>query len=178
MDFPQALRHIKEGDLLTRDGWNAPGMSVARDWPMNGDAHLALTLPNGAEVFWLPAQTDLVAQDWRFAQIGAATEVEQPGERVGSFSMALEQVLLGGRACRGGWHGVEQFIFLVPGSTFEVNRLPLLGIYPEGTVINYQPHIDIRLVGEGNRIVPWTATNADIMENDWTMIGGSVPPLD
>ena len=41
----------------------------------------------------------------------------------------------GHRVCRSGWGGSEptMFVFLVPGSTFEVNRPPLLGIYPEGT---------------------------------------------
>jgi len=36
------------------------------------------------------------------------------------------------------------FVFLVPGSVFKVNRAPLLGIYPEGTEINYHAHVDMK----------------------------------
>ena len=85
-----------------------------------------------------------------------------------NFGQALEHVKLGGRAAREGWNGKKMFIFLVQGSTFEVNRAPLLGIYPEGTVINYNPHIDMR-TADGS-ITPWLASQADMIENDWVMV--------
>jgi hypothetical protein len=49
------------------------------------------------------------------------------------FSTALDLIKTGKRVRRAGWNGKGMFIFLVPGSKFEVNRQPLLGIYPEGT---------------------------------------------
>lgn len=55
-----------------------------------------------------------------------------------NFGWALEQLKSGNKVCRFGWNGKNMFLFLVPGSTFKVNRPPLLGIYPEGTEINYQ----------------------------------------
>lgn len=57
------------------------------------------------------------------------------------------------------------FIFLVPGSQFEVNRYPLLGIYPAGTVIDYHAHIDMK-TAQGY-IVPWLASQADLLSDDW-----------
>jgi len=60
------------------------------------------------------------------------------------------------------------FLFLVPGSTFEVHRPPLLGIYPAGTQINYQPHIDIKTAD--GRIVPWVAAQSDLLGEDWVQL--------
>ena len=60
------------------------------------------------------------------------------------------------------------FLFLVPGSTFKVNRAPLLGIYPEGTEINYHAHIDMK-TADGT-IVPWLASQTDVLADDWIVV--------
>jgi hypothetical protein len=83
-----------------------------------------------------------------------------------NFSQALEQIRLGHPVARAGWNGM--FIFLVPGSTFVVNRPPLLGIYPEGTEINYHPHIDMKTAD--NQVVPWLASQTDMLADDWTVL--------
>src|SRR4051812_44734685 len=54
-----------------------------------------------------------------------------------TFSEALEQIKAGRLVSREGWNGKSMFIFLVPGSRFQVNRPPLLGIYKEGTEVEY-----------------------------------------
>jgi len=85
------------------------------------------------------------------------------------FSKALQHIKEGARVYRTGWNGPDQFVFLVPGSTFTVNRAPLLGIYPEGTEINYLPHIDIKT--QQGFVVPWIASQGDIMAEDWDILG-------
>lgn len=82
-----------------------------------------------------------------------------------TFSEALEALKRGKKVARRGWNGKGMFVFLVPGSTFKVNRAPLLGIYPEGTEINYHAHIDMKTAN--NQIVPWLASQTDILANDW-----------
>lgn len=84
------------------------------------------------------------------------------------FGWALSMLKIGNKVTRAGWNGKGQFIYLVPGSTFAVNRRPLLGIYREGTVINYRPHIDIKTV-EGT-CVPWVASQADLLTEDWELV--------
>lgn len=84
------------------------------------------------------------------------------------FGQALAQLKEGKRVARDGWNGKGMFIFLVPGSTFQVSRPPLLGIYPEGTTINYQPHIDMR-AAQGT-IVPWLASQSDVLASDWGVV--------
>lgn len=82
-----------------------------------------------------------------------------------TFSEALELVKNGKKVARTGWNGKDMFIFLVPGSTFTVNRAPLLGIYPEGTVIKYHAHIDMKTAT--GVIVPWLASQTDVLAEDW-----------
>ena len=85
-----------------------------------------------------------------------------------NFSRALEEIKSGKKVARAGWNGKNMFVFLVNGSTFKVNRAPLLGIYPEGTEINYCPHIDMR-TADGS-IVPWLASQTDLLANDWGIV--------
>ena len=85
-----------------------------------------------------------------------------------NFGNAVEMLKLGSKVARQGWNGKGMFLFLVPGSTFIVNRPPLLGIYPEGTEINYCPHIDMRTADR--KIVPWLASQTDVLAEDWVII--------
>jgi hypothetical protein len=85
-----------------------------------------------------------------------------------TFGLALEALKLGRKVARSGWNGKGMFLFLVPGSTFQVNRPPLLGIYPEGTKVDYCPHIDMKTAD--NKVVPWLASQTDVLAEDWTVI--------
>lgn len=84
------------------------------------------------------------------------------------FGVALDALKSGAKVARDGWNGKGMFLFLVPGSTFTVNRPPLLGIYPDGTQINYRPHIDMKTAD--GQIVPWVASQSDLIENDWVIL--------
>lgn len=84
------------------------------------------------------------------------------------FGQALRELKRGGKVQRAGWNGKGMFLFLVPGSTFTVNRPPLLGIYPEGTSIDYLPHIDMKTADD--KIVPWLASQTDLLGEDWTFM--------
>jgi hypothetical protein len=80
---------------------------------------------------------------------------------------AVKQMQDGQRVARAGWNGKGMFLFLVPGSTFQVNRPPLLGIYPEGTTIDYRPHVDMKTVD--GQIVPWVCSQSDLLATDWML---------
>ncbi len=85
-----------------------------------------------------------------------------------TFSKALEEIKSGKKVSRGGWNDLSTFIFLVPGSTFKVNRAPLLGIYPEGTEVNYHAHIDMKTTD--GMIVPWLCSQTDMLQEDWEIV--------
>ena len=85
-----------------------------------------------------------------------------------NFSIALDYLKTGKKVARQGWNGKGMFIFLVPGSEFKVDRPPLLGIYPEGTEINYHAHVDMKTAG--NKVVPWLASQTDLLAEDWIIV--------
>ena len=84
------------------------------------------------------------------------------------FGLAVEALRKGLKVARAGWNGKGMFLFLVPGSTFKVNRPPLLGIYPEGHEVNYCPHIDMKTADE--KVVPWLASQTDVLAEDWCLV--------
>ena len=82
-----------------------------------------------------------------------------------NFGEVIEGLKKGRRYERAGWNGKGMFVFLVPGSTFKVNREPLLSIMGEGTEIEYHAHIDMKTVQ--GYVVPWLASQADMLAEDW-----------
>lgn len=85
-----------------------------------------------------------------------------------NFGQALEALKRGDKVGRAGWNGKGMFLFLVPGSTFVVNRPPLLGIYPEGTSIDYCPHVDMKTAD--GKVVPWLCSQTDMLAEDWGIV--------
>jgi len=84
-----------------------------------------------------------------------------------TFGDALLMLKRGHKVHRAGWNGRSMFLFLVSGSTFKVNRVPLLGIYPEGTEINYHAHVDMKTAD--GQIVPWLCSQTDMLAEDWSV---------
>lgn len=85
-----------------------------------------------------------------------------------NFSDALNEIKGGRKVSRSGWNGKGMFIFLVPGSVFSVSRPPLLGIYPEGTEINYHAHVDMKTADD--KVVPWLCSQTDLLADDWGVV--------
>ena len=85
-----------------------------------------------------------------------------------NFGKAIEALKEGKLVQRSGWNGKGMFIFLVPGSTFKVNRPPLMGIYPEGTEVQYHAHIDMKTAD--GMIVPWLCSQTDMLARDWMIV--------
>lgn len=86
------------------------------------------------------------------------------------FGEAIRALKDGKRVARTGWNGKGMFLFLVPGSKFKVNRAPLLGIYPEGTEIQYHAHVDMKTAD--GYVVPWLASQTDVLSEDWMIVEG------
>ena len=85
-----------------------------------------------------------------------------------NFGDALAEIKQGKKLARAGWNGKGMFLFLVDGSTFKVNRPPLLGIYAEGTEINYHAHVDMKTAD--GQIVPWLCSQTDMLAEDWGIV--------
>ena len=85
-----------------------------------------------------------------------------------NFGEALAAIKAGKRVARAGWNGKGMFLFLVPGSTFTVNREPQLSIMGEGTQVQYHAHIDMK-TAQGY-VVPWLASQSDLLSEDWEIV--------
>lgn len=85
-----------------------------------------------------------------------------------TFGMAVEAMKLGKKVARIGWNGSGMFAYLVQDSTSTVNRAPLLGIYPEGTEINYRSHIDLK-TADGS-IATLAPSCSDALADDWYIV--------
>ena len=85
-----------------------------------------------------------------------------------NFSMALVLLKEKQRLAREGWNGKGMYVYLVDGSTFAVSRPPLLGLLPEGTEVQYRPHLDMRTAD--GQYVPWVASQSDLLADDWVAV--------
>jgi hypothetical protein len=98
------------------------------------------------------------------------TESEEVYRELGGlvFGDAIHYLKQGRKVARQGWNGKGMFLFLVDGSTFKVNRPPLLGIYEEGTEVKYHAHIDMKTAD--GQVVPWSASQTDMLSSDWVVL--------
>lgn len=101
------------------------------------------------------------------------TDITEPDDGINwdsqlDFGMALAFIKEGERLAREGWNGTGMFVFLVDGSTFQVNREPLMSILGEGTTVKYRPHID--LCAADGTIGVWQPSMGDVMAEDWYIV--------
>ena len=84
------------------------------------------------------------------------------------FGDAVRNLKAGKLVARSGWNGKNMFLFLVKGSTFTVNREPLLSILGEGTEVQYHAHVDMK-TAQGT-VVPWLCSQTDLLAEDWGVV--------
>jgi hypothetical protein len=85
------------------------------------------------------------------------------------FDFAIRALKNGKRVARNGWNGKGMWLYLVPGSTFQVSEgRPLAAHSPVGESVNYRPHIDMK-TADGSH-VPWVASQTDMLSNDWVLV--------
>ena len=111
------------------------------------------------------ANTDVFAGYVSWSPKNVFERAYKPLTSTFDFGEAVRRLKAGKLVARSGWNGKNMFLLLVPGSTFKVNRAPLLGIFPEGTEINYRPHIDLK--GVDGSISTWNPTSNDALAEDW-----------
>lgn len=86
------------------------------------------------------------------------------------FEVAIMALKNGKKVAREGWNGKGMWLYLVPGSTFQVAEgRPLAAHLPIGTTVNYHAHIDMKTAQDTH--VPWLASQTDILAEDWAVIG-------
>lgn len=107
--------------------------------------------------------TARVEVDPRTLRVRHLISKEEPGH-IGDVAHALT---LGYRCTRPTWAN-DAFVYLQNASEFQVNRAPLLGIFPEDTNIKFAAHIDQYQDDGSCRI--WTPTVEDLLATDWLVL--------
>lgn len=84
MDFGQAIRLLKDGKKVARQGWNGKNQYIelatnisyktAEDKIINaehdaiGNKAIAFVGTSGVQIGWLASQADMLAEDWKIAE--------------------------------------------------------------------------------------------------------------
>ena len=79
--FSEAIKYLKRGLKVCRQGWNGKGMYLAHvnsyQYKVDGEVHkdslflspwIGMKTADGKFVPWLASQTDMLAEDWMFAE--------------------------------------------------------------------------------------------------------------
>ena len=84
MNFGEAIKLLKEGKRLQREGWNgknqyielateisytnADGEIINAEHEAIGNKAIAFVGTSGVQLGWLASQADMLAEDWRIAE--------------------------------------------------------------------------------------------------------------
>lgn len=81
-----------------------------------------------------------------------------------NFGEMLEKLKAGQACARTGWNGKGMFIYLVQAGKYEPTSNVAIGHF-EGELVPYQAYIAFKTVD--NTVVPWVASQSDILATDW-----------
>ena len=76
-----------------------------------------------------------------------------------TFEAALGFLKAGDRICREGWNGKDMFLFLIS-----------IWSYTDGKQDNYPNLPFIAMKTADNKVVPWLASQTDMLANDWCRV--------
>lgn len=84
----------------------------------------------------------------------------------GCFEDALQALRRGDRVARKGWNGKGMFLFLVEGWAPDGGQVSRYAQTVEPSIV--LPFIAMRTAN--GRIVPWLASQSDLLEVDWSIL--------
>lgn len=84
-------------------------------------------------------------------------------EPVQTFGAALDLLRAGRKVTRRGWNGRGMFIYLVPANSYPAQTDVARAEF--GDMVPYREYLAMKTVN--NEIVPWVASQTDILADDW-----------
>ena len=94
--------------------------------------------------------------------------LEQLKSKKMNFGQAIEAVKNGKLAAREGWNGKDMFLYYVSEGRYPVKMDAAAGIADEDGLVEYGAYIALK-TAQGD-VVPWTASQTDILANDWIIV--------
>lgn len=86
-----------------------------------------------------------------------------------TFGAAIEAMKYGKRVARKGWNGKRMFLYYVSEGRYPVKMEAAKAIADADGLVSYGAYIAIK-TAQGN-VVPWLASQTDILSNDWMVVG-------
>lgn len=99
-----------------------------------------------------------------FANIIKNSEKNSENSHNLTFGQAIEALKNGKRVSRKGWNGKGMFLLYVPSEKWGIIDKIGLGI-PKGNLLSW-----IGIKTADNKFVPWLASQADMLAEDWEII--------
>lgn len=106
-------------------------------------------------------------QSWSPKEVFEA--VYQPLDAL-SFGHALIALQDGKKVARSGWNGKGMFLYYVPANKYPASGNTLgtmVGVFPD-EMVPYGAYIAMKTAQEN--VVPWLASQTDVLANDWQII--------
>jgi hypothetical protein len=80
------------------------------------------------------------------------------------FGWALRELRCGCRVARQGWNGKGMFLYHVPADIYPAQSACIKGAFLDD-MVPYGPYIAMKTAQ--NNVVPWLASQSDILATDW-----------
>lgn len=84
-----------------------------------------------------------------------------------NFGQAIEALKLGSKIAREGWNGKGMFLYYVPENLYPAITQIAKETFPDGNV-PYCAYIAMKT--SQNNVVPWLASQTDILSEDWVIL--------
>lgn len=84
------------------------------------------------------------------------------------FGEALDMMKQGYRVAREGWNGKDMFLYYVSEGRYPVKMDAAAGIADKDGLVEYSAYIALK-TAQGY-VVPWTASQTDILSTDWIIV--------
>lgn len=161
MEFNKALREMKAGKKVKLPSWGGY-------WYWNPEKEtIMMHTKDGIEMDIRETQrveytlSNVCSDKWIIANESNCPELG--GEALFDFGDALEYLKRGLKIARKGWNGKDQFLVYV--DPYENEQFDLVEKESLGT---FYPYIAIKT--NYNAIVPWLASQTDMLAEDWMFI--------
>lgn len=87
-----------------------------------------------------------------------------------SFGHAIKALKAGKKVSRAGWNGKGMFVYYVDANKYPASRNTLKtmdGVF-ENDMVPYREYLALKTVND--EVVPWVATQSDILSDDWCIV--------
>jgi hypothetical protein len=85
-----------------------------------------------------------------------------------SFGLAIEAMKKGLKVARAGWNGKGMFLYHVPANYYQATTDAAKSFYGENSLVPYGAYIAMKTAA--NNVVPWLASQTDMLADDWTIV--------